>query len=206
MKIVQSTEGDISEEFQQMIWDADSVAWDIETSGLDWRHDRIGTCQLYLPEGHSEIVRMAGSRPDRLRKVLESGSIKKVFHHAAFDLRFMRHHWNAAPDNVACTKILSKIIRPGIDPKEHSLQPTLMKYLGVNLDKGQQNSDWLAPSLSEDQLKYAVRDVEYLLPLFELLMQEARELGVAQVVMHTFKYLPTRIETDLRGCGDVFAY
>lgn len=124
MKIVKSPEGDISEEFQQMIWDADSVAWDIETSGLDWRHERIGTCQLYLPEGHSEIVLMAGSRPDHLRKMLESGSIKKVFHYAAFDLRFMRHHCNVAPDNVACTKILSKIIRPSIDPKNIAFSPS----------------------------------------------------------------------------------
>jgi hypothetical protein len=31
------------------------VAWDIETSGLDWREDQIGTCQLFA-EGIGTVV------------------------------------------------------------------------------------------------------------------------------------------------------
>lgn len=118
----------------------------------------------------------------------------------------MRHHWNASARNVFCTKILSKIVRPDVDPRQHSLKPVLKEFLGVEIDKAQRTSDWCADELSAEQLEYAARDVEYLVPLLHQLMDEARARGVADIAERTFDYLPTRIETDIRGCGDVFAY
>jgi len=107
---------------------------------------------------------------------------------------------------VACTKILSKIVRPEAASGEHSLKPTLDRFLGIVLDKSQQTSDWFSPLLTQEQLTYAARDVVYLLPLLDRLMEEARASGVADIAERTFEYLPTRVETDIRGCGDVFAY
>lgn len=198
--------GDVSPDFEWAVRDARLVAWDIETSGLDWRLDRIATCQLHIPGVGTEIIQMNDHLPERLRDLLMSERVVKVFHHAPFDLRFMRYHWNATPHNVACTKILSKILRPEVGAKEHSLKPTLWHFLRVELDKSEQVSDWMSPNLSPDQLAYAARDVEFLVPLFDRLMHEARANGLADMAERTFAYLPTRIETDLRGCGDVFAY
>jgi ribonuclease D len=203
---VDLVEGDVSSEFEWAVRDARIVAWDIETSGLEWRFDRIATCQLHVPGIGTQVIQMNGHQPERLRELLISERVTKVFHHAPFDLRFMRHHWKAHARNVACTKVLSKIVRPEAASEEHSLKPTLQRFLGITLDKSQQVSDWLSPSLSREQLQYAVRDVEYLVPLLETLMDEARASGVADIAERTFAYLPTRVETDVRGCGDVFAY
>lgn len=199
-------EGDVSADFEWAVRDARIVAWDIETSGLDWRFDRIATCQLHVPNVGTQVIQVNGHQPDRLRELLMSERVTKVFHHAPFDLRFMRHHWKAHARNVACTKILSKIVRPEATSEEHSLKPTLKRFLGVTLDKSQQTSNWLSASLSHEQLQYAARDVEYLVPLLETLMDEARGSGVADIAERTFAYIPTRVETDIRGCGDVFAY
>lgn len=182
------------------------MAWDIETSGLDWRLDHIGTCQLHVPNVGTQVIRMNGHQPERLRELLMSERVRKVFHHAPFDLRFMRHHWKASARSVACTKILSKVVRPEADSSAHSLKPTLERFLGVVLDKSQQTSDWLSATFTEEQLVYAARDVEYLVPLLDTLMDEARANGVADIAERTFDYLSTRIETDVRGCGDVFSY
>jgi ribonuclease D len=203
---VELVNGDVSSDFETAIRDAAIVAWDIETSGLDWRLDRIGTCQLHVPEVGTQVVRMDGRQPERLRSLLMSERVRKVFHHAPFDLRFMRHHWQAGARSVACTKILSKIVRPGAEGSDHSLKPTLERFLGVVLDKGQQTSNWLSANLTDEQLAYAARDVEYLVPLLGTLMNEARTSGVADIAERTFDYLPIRIETDIRDCGDVFAY
>jgi ribonuclease D len=203
---VRIVETDLSADFEWAARDAGAVAWDIETSGLDWRLDRIATCQVHVPEVGTQIVVMDGSVPERLRDLLTSERVTKVFHHAPFDLRFMRYHWKAAPRAVACTKILSKILRPDADPKEHSLKPVLLRYLRVEMDKTQQLSDWLAPELTPEQIAYAARDVEYLLPLLDRLMADARADGVADLAETTFAYLPTRVDTDIRGCGDVFSY
>ncbi|MEU9808549.1 hypothetical protein [Mycobacterium sp. NPDC050853] len=198
--------GDVSADFEWAVRDARVAAWDIETSGLDWRLDSIATCQLHVPNVGTQVIRMDGHEPERLRELLVSERVVKVFHHAPFDLRFMRHHWKATARSVACTKILSKIVRPDAASEEHSLKPTLERFLGVVLDKRQQTSDWLSPSLTQEQVIYAARDVEYLVPLLDRLMEEARASGVADVAERTFEYLPTRVETDIRGCGDVFAY
>lgn len=203
---VNLVDGDVSADFEWAVRDARIAAWDIETSGLDWRLDRIATCQLHVPDVGTQVIRMTGQEPKRLRELLVSERVVKVFHHAPFDLRFMRHHWNAMARTVACTKILSKIVRPEVASKEHSLKPTVEQFLGVVLDKRQQTSDWLSPLLTQEQLIYAARDVEYLVPLLDRLMEEARASGVADIAERTFEYLPARVETDIRGCGDVFAY
>lgn len=199
-------EGDISPELEWAARDSASVAWDIETSGLDWSSDVIATCQLHVPDKWTEIVRIRGGRPSRLRELLQSERVMKVFHHAAFDLRFMQHRWNVIPHNVVCTKVLSKIVQPQLSPADHSLKPNLWRHLQVALDKSQQVSDWLSADLSPDQLAYAGRDVEFLLPLYERLMDLARADGLADIAERSFEYLPTRVQTDLRGCGDIFAY
>ena len=203
---VQLVEGDVSPDFEGAVRDTGVVAWDIETSGLDWRLDRIATCQLHVPGLGTQVIRVDWHRPDRLRELLMSERILKVFHHAPFDLRFMRHHWKADARNVACTKILLKIVRPEAASGDHSLKPTLERFLGVVLDKSQQTSDWLSPVLTQEQLTYATQDVVYLLPLLDKLMDEARASGVADIAERTFEYVPVRVETDIRGCGDVFAY
>lgn len=203
---VELVRGDVTASFDSEVRETGIVAWDIETSGLDWALDQIGTCQLRTPSGSTQIVQMDGSIPERLGSLLEAERVTKVFHHAPFDLRFLRYHWKVAPRNIACTKILAKIVTPGLTTKEYSLKPLLERHLGVRIDKGQQVSDWLASSLSDEQLKYAATDVEYLLPLLELLLSEARAVGAADLVEATFQYIPVRVETDIRGCGDVFAY
>jgi ribonuclease D len=199
-------DGDISPDLEWAARDRRLAAWDIETTGLDWSSDTIATCQVHVPDVGTEIIRVHGRVPERLRELLASERVEKIFHHAPFDLRFMRHYWNASPRNVACTKILSKIVDPTLNPRDHSLKPTLWRVLKVKIEKTQQVSDWLAPHLSEAQVNYAARDVEFLVPLFDQLMRQARTKGLADIAEQTFAYLPTRIETDLRGCGDVYSY
>lgn len=201
---VRTVAGDVTADFERAVRREGLVAWDIETSGLDWRLDRIGTCQLHTPSAGTLIVKINGHVPDRLRDLLGSSHVTKVFHHAPFDLRFMSHQWKVVARNVACTKILSKIVRPGVDNADHSLKPALARYLGVEIDKGQQRSDWLQTDLSDAQKAYAAGDVQFLIPLLHALQEGARGSGVADIVDKTFEYIPVRVETDIRGCGDVF--
>ncbi|WP_445257821.1 hypothetical protein [Nocardioides aurantiacus] len=203
---VDIVDGDVPDYFERAVRKDGLVAWDIETSGLDWRLDRIGTCQLHAVSAGTLIVQINGHVPDRLRDLLGSSQVTKVFHHAPFDLRFMSFQWKVVARKVACTKILSKVVRPDVDKAEHSLKPALARYLGVDIDKGEQQSDWLRTDLTEAQKAYAARDVQFLIPLLHALYEEARGSGVADIVDKTFEYIPVRVETDIRDCGDVFAY
>lgn len=200
------TEQDLDDDFYRAVVEAGAVAWDIETSGLNWTSDAIGTCQLAV--GHStNVLVLRGSRPHRrVMELLASEQVHKVFHHAAFDLRFMAHQWRVEPNNVACTKVASKILEPERGTGQHSLKPVLLRWLGVEISKDEQVSDWLARELTSSQLEYAAADVRHLLKLEQVLIQACAQAGVEPLLEASWRYLPTRVALDLRGSGDVFAY
>ncbi len=128
------------------------VAWDIETSGLEWSTDRIGTCQLHADGVGTVIVKSDGSAPDLLASLLGDPGVIKVFHHAPFDLRFMSSQWKVAPASVVCTKIASKLLCPHVPSEAHSLQNLLRVRLDVEISKAERTSNWLAPDLTPEQL------------------------------------------------------
>ncbi len=183
---------------------AGAVAIDIETTGLDWRHERIGTVQMQI-EDTTYVIRVSGSAPDHLRTIIEDASIRKILHHAMFDLRFLAYHWDAVPANIACTKIASKLAEPDAPYTEHSLAPLLRRHLGVELDKRQQTSEWTG-ELSAEQVRYAADDVRYLLPLYDLLDEKLRREGRDDLRDRCYAHLPTQVELEVGGFPDVFAY
>ncbi|MGZ5440782.1 MAG: ribonuclease D [Thermoanaerobaculia bacterium] len=197
--------GDIPESIYRTLLSAKRVAWDIETSGLEWRSDRIGLCQLHGDDGTVSLVQIEGKPPQRLIKLLEDSSVKKVFHHAMFDLRFMAHRWSAQPQNIACTKIAAKLLFPQ-QPESQKLEALLRRLLGVKLDKSEQRSNWIASLYSPGQIDYAVGDVLYLLRLFDVLVVRLRDAGRQTLAEQCFAHIPTRVQLEIGGFGDVFVY
>ena len=198
--------GDIDGQILDGARSVGQVSWDIETTGLDWATDEIRTVQLAFADAVVIIQLQPWRRPALLNSLLEDRSVRKVFHHAPFDLRFMVGHWNARPANVACTKIAAKILDPGRDKSHYSLKPVLERHLGIVISKDQQVSDWSRDELSPAQLAYAASDVRYLRELLSHLLSSAHQKGLADLIESSFAYLPTRVRLDLSGAGDVFAY
>lgn len=182
-------------------------AWDIETSGLEYRASEIGTVQIADEAGNAWVVQVEqGRRPDLLGYLLTDASIRKLFHFAPFDLGFMRFHWGVRAQNVACTKVLDRLVHP--DASSHSLKEVLHRELEVNLSKREdvRRSNWSVEDLTEEQLSYAVEDVVHLISLYDVLMEKATRQGVSRLAEQSFEYLPVRVETELLGIQDVYAY
>ncbi|WP_223830488.1 ribonuclease D [Nocardiopsis quinghaiensis] len=198
--------GDLTEELLALAKSQKSLACDIETTGLDWNADRIGTVQIYAPDIGAIVVRVSEKFPSRLIQVLESNNIAKVFHHAPFDLRFLRAHWGVKIKNVRCTKVGSRLLRPAVSRESHSLKPLLKYWIGVSIDKSQQQSDWVSSDLSSDQLRYAVSDVRYLLDLLSLLNKEMMKRDLFDIYNECMRFLPTQVELDVSGQSDIFAH
>src|SRR6266404_1357987 len=134
--------GDLPDYATEKAYDASLIGWDIETSGLDWRRDRIATCQVFIPELDVFVVQINGTQHPHpnLDALLRDERVCKVFHHAIFDLRFMLQHWKVEIRNVACTKIASKILTP--EEQDHTLKAVLHRHLGIHIEKNLGNSDW----------------------------------------------------------------
>jgi ribonuclease D len=181
---------------------------DTETTGLNWRSDRLALCQVHAPEVGTALVQLDDvPPPERLVSLLGDPTVTKVFHHAPFDLRFMLSAWGGVARNVACTKVASKVLHPRDPNSEHSLDSLLRARLGVTLDKGAvRTSDWTARSLTAEQVAYAAGDVEYLLDLHDDLVAELEVTGRAAVYAACRAYLTTQVELSLLGLEDAFAY
>lgn len=196
---------DLPDKWLRSLRGAGIVACDIETSGLNWDEDRIATCQLYAPSKPVVVVRINEEPPKNLCSLIEDTEVKKVFHHAMFDLRFMHYRWELAPTNVACTKIASKLLDPR-NEHSHSLKLLLEGHLGVTLDKKEQLSDWFSPTLTEAQLLYAAGDVVYLISLLSQLERALESVGLLELARACYGHIPTRVQLDILGYQDVFVY
>jgi len=197
---------DVSDSFLKKAVGQGVVAIDIETSGLDWRSQRIGLCQIAIPNGEVTLLKSKkNAKPEKFAALIGDSSIQKIFHHAMFDLRFLAYHWTAKPANIVCTKIASKLIDPE-QTEGHSLDCLLQHYLDITIDKAERQSDWLTWDLSESQLAYASSDVIYLPRLFESLTSELKKRARWDLALRCFNHIPTRVELDILGFRDVYNY
>jgi ribonuclease D len=198
---------DLPAELAMAFGSAPRIAWDVETMGLDWRQERLATCQLFAEGVGVTVVRIGDRRPARLIALLSNPMIEKVFHHAPFDLRFMVHSWDAQPVSVRCTKVASKLLAPDAPNEAHSLQQLVAHNLGVSLTKGAvRTSDWTAAELTAEQLDYAAADVLHLLALLDVMQAKLDRAGLSRLYDDCCAFLPSRVMLEIGGYPDVFAY
>ena len=185
-----------------------AVAIDTEAMGLNPHRDRLCLVQLSGGDGNAHLVQFApdGYEAPRLKRLLADPAVLKLFHFARFDLAMLYRYLGVMTQPVYCTKIASRLARTFTD--KHGLRDLCKDLLGVDLSKQQQSSDWGAPSLTEDQLRYAASDVLHLhalrMRLDAMLAREDR----TKLAMSCFGFLPTRALLDLEGWGeqDIFAH
>ena len=175
------------------------VAIDTETMGLNPMRDRLCLVQLSSGDGHAHLVQISKGQTSapNLTRLLTDPKVVKLFHFGRFDIAAMQAAFGVRTAPVWCTKIASKLIRTYTD--RHGLKYLLLEYVGVDVSKAQQTSDWGSAKLTDAQRDYAASDVLYLHKLKEaleaILIREDR-LDLAQ---RCFDFLPTRAELDLLG-------
>lgn len=175
------------------------VAIDTETMGLDPRRDRLCVVQLSDGGGDAHLVQIARGQTSapNLQRLLTDPAVIKLFHFGRFDIAALRAAFGVRTAPVWCTKIASRLVRTYTD--RHGLKYLLQEYVGVDVSKAQQTSDWGSETLTEAQKDYAASDVLYLhrlkIALEAILIREDR-LELAQ---QCFDFLPTRAELDLMG-------
>ncbi|MES2665693.1 MAG: ribonuclease H-like domain-containing protein [Pseudomonadota bacterium] len=175
------------------------VAIDTETMGLDPRRDRLCVVQLSDGKGDAHLVQIARGQTSapNLERLLADPAVIKLFHFGRFDVAALQKAFGVRTAPVWCTKIASRLIRTYTD--RHGLKYLLLEYVGVDVSKAQQTSDWGSATLTDAQKDYAASDVLYLhklkVALEAILVREGR-MDLAQ---RCFDFLPTRAELDLMG-------
>ena len=151
-----------------------TVAFDTETTGL--QPEQGGLRLLQLGARDCPIVLIDCWELDlagwaAVRDFFEAKQRFWLAHNAVFDLGWLQEHGIRPKGQVMCSMLASKLISNGVPNLKHGLAATVERYLGRELSKEMQVSDWSAPVLSAEQLAYAAGDVQALLDLDLVLNQ-----------------------------------
>ena len=184
------------------------VAVDTETMGLNPGRDRLCLVQLSSGDGDAHLVQLAPGEysAPRLRRLLADPATLKLYHFARFDLAVIYRYLGIMAAPAYCTKIASRLVRTFTD--KHGLRELCKDLLGIDLSKQQQSSDWGAPELTEEQLRYAASDVLHLHALRSRLDAMLAREGRQALAQACYDFLPHRVLLDLGGWAepDVFAH
>jgi len=185
-----------------------AVAVDTETQGLNVNRDRLCVAQLSSGDGVCHLVQFARDAYDapNLSALLTNPDVTKIFHYARFDVPILKRHLGISINPIFCTKIASKLVRTYTD--RHGLKNVTKEFLGIDLSKEQQSSDWAADELSREQLNYAAADVLNLNLIRDKLAQMLEREGRMHLATACFDFLETRGELDALGWADtdIFAH
>jgi Ribonuclease D len=200
-------ESDIpSEECKQILENETELAIDTETTGLDPLVDDLRLIQIYSI--NRNIIYFFRFNQDikfkNLITILSEPKIKKYFHNAVFDMRFIERNLNVIVKNPICTKIGAKLKYD--DKNQYTLKYLVKKYKNIELDKSMQTSNWGQAELSNEQIKYALSDVLYLKEIWSHLSNELEQQNKLQYALNCFDFLPTQVFLMNHVSRNIFDY
>ncbi len=176
--------------------DKKSLAIDSEFSGLNVNRDKLYLVQISSGNNDAHIIQLNRDNYNapNLKKLLSNKKIEKIFHYARADMAFIKKYLNIDIENVNCTKLMSKIARSYSD--KHGLKDLVKEFLGIELSKQQQSSDF-GGNLNEKQLKYCATDVIYLHKLYSTLKEILVRENRYELYNKAIKFIHTRVDLDL---------
>ena len=183
------------EDLPDQIQLSDNIAIDCEFMGLNVERDRLCLVQISCGNNDAHIIQLNKDKYNapNLKKLLVDKNINKIFHYARADLLFIKKYLNIDVNNIACTKIMSKIARSYSD--KHGLKDLIKEFIGIDISKQLQTSDF-GGDLSKKQIEYCANDVIYLHKIYEGLHKILEREKRLNLYNNTIKFLPTRVELD----------
>jgi len=148
------------------------IAFDLEADSMF--HFKEKVCLIQIAARSACFIVDPLPIPDMspLSRVLSDASITKIFHGADYDVRSLYRDYGIIIHNLFDTELASRFM--GLP--ETGLDAVLKKRFGIALEKKYQKKDWSQRPLPREMIDYAAKDVHYLIPLYEALQQELKEL------------------------------
>ena len=134
-----------------------------------------------------------------LRELLSAKESVKIAHNAKFDAKWVGHHLGVELKGVFDTFLASQLISAGDHDRRHNLAEVSKFFIGTELDKSEQVSDWSADELSQSQIEYAAKDAATMIPLREKVEEKLKADGLYDVAMLEFDCVTPIAIMELNG-------
>ncbi len=141
---------------------------------------QLGLIQLFDGETLSLIDPVELEDMSPLKSLLQNTSVLKVLHACGEDLEVFQNEFGCTPFPMVDTQLMAAFLGHGLSTGFATL---VNEYLGVELDKSESRTDWMARPLTKKQLDYAAADVYYLLPMYQKLQDKVQQAGWWNAVM-----------------------
>jgi len=149
--------------FRQLLGEAENsraIVIDTESDSLYHYHQKVCLVQVGTEARSSYLLDpLEGFPVEALRPLFENRGLTKVFHGADYDIALLKAKAGITVRNIFDTMIAARFL----GRTEVGLQATLRDELGLAISKGNQKDDWSARPLSDEQMQYALTDVNHLL-------------------------------------------
>src|SRR5688572_12780631 len=152
------------------------LAFDLEFDDMRYFYGRtLSLVQVFDGETVFIIDAVALKNIDPLLRIFENEKLEKIFHSSWNDLMVLSELYGCQLKNVVDTSILYRML--GHSENSISLKNLIKTYLDIDLEKGEQSSNWISRPLSDSQILYAAKDVIYLHKVTHLLKHELEAAG-----------------------------
>ena len=183
------------EEALEMLWKEKVLGFDTETRGLNCFKDALLSSQFGNEK--FQILFDHETIDIQLLKPLLESDILFVGQNLKFDIRYMYYH-GIVPKNVYDTWLAEILITNGLKYNGRTLKDLAFNYLGVTLDKTVRG-EIIYNGLNEATVNYALRDVEFILPIREKQLKIVRKFNLENALNLENSFV--RVLAYIEHCG-----
>jgi len=190
--------------------DIETMRYDLKSKKPDYFRDKIATVQFLTEDGDFYIIK--GEELADLpayQELFESFTV--VGHNIGFDCAMLKQQYGVNIQSVYDTMIAELTIFGGPAPadsfvtekdrneKGMALKNLVYRYCGEIMSKGLQCSFRLGEELTEEQIDYCRKDLEYLPIILKKQHERIKTLGLQSVIDTEMRMVPATIWLELSG-------
>lgn len=183
------------------------IGLDTETRGLKPWRDELRLIQLRT-DNKTFLIQPAFYTKEELTAFFKRCADSIIVAHGTkFDAGFIYCKYGVLFEKLYCTMLASQVYYGGSRKYRHGLADVLSRELHIHIgdrSEKKENQKSFAKrkqiEMTPEQLGYAAKDVEYLLPLREHFLAKIPTRGLEKIILLENKLTPGLIEMEARGC------